>query len=204
MPTGLAVRKVPIVTAVVRSTFGLRGGSHFSASHRPQSRFRTLPPERHPPSEGSAETSEKAAAEKSCSIGARERPRRRRGRRAAGSAANRSSRCAPSCSKPLQWGLLRLLPHTSTARVIGPPEPSLLTWTVHLRVCSQSSVATHKSHFRVRHFGTTFTSWYNFPAPAAGSGNMIRRDSGSYPGRAESQLTSELGELPLLGPQRLR
>ena len=142
---------------------------------------------------------------KSCSIGARERPRRRRGRRAAGPAANRSSRCAPSRSKPLQWGLLRLLPHTRTARVhvIGPPDPSLLTWTVHLRVCSQSSVATHKGHFRLRHFGTTFTSWYNFPAPAAGRGMpsffASRLDSGSSPGRAESQLASELGELPLLG-----
>ena len=44
------------------------------------------------------------------------------------------------------------------------------------------------------------------PAPAAGIGtrNLLRRDSGSSPGRAKSQLASELRELPLLGHRRLR
>ena len=37
-----------------RQKVGLRGGSHFWASHRPQSPFRTVPHEHAPPSEGSA------------------------------------------------------------------------------------------------------------------------------------------------------
>ena len=35
--------------------------------------------------------------------------------------------------------------------------------------CPKGSTASHRCHYCVRHFGTTFTSWYNFPSPAVGS-----------------------------------
>ena len=80
----------------------------------------------------------------------------------------------------------------------------MLTLTVILHVCSGSLAATRKGHYRVRHFGTTFRSWCKiFFACGGHQMNFLSRlGPGSSPGRVESQLASELGELPLLGPRR--
>ena len=80
----------------------------------------------------------------------------------------------------------------------------MLTLTAILHVCSGSLAATRKGHSRVRHFGTTFTSWCKIFFACGGQHmNFLSRfGPGSGPGRAESQLASELGELPLLGPRR--
>ena len=78
------------------------------------------------------------------------------------------------------------------------------TSTAILRVCSGSLAATRKGHSRARHFGTTFRSWCKiFFACGGHQMNFLSRlGPGSSPGRAESQLASELGELPLLGRRR--
>ena len=94
-------------------------------------------------------------------------------------------------------------------RVCAPPRtdslvPTNMTSTAILRVCSGSLAATRKGRSRACHFGTTFKSWCKIFF-ACGGHQMIflsRLGPGSSPGRAESQLASELGELPLLGPQR--
>ena len=76
--------------------------------------------------------------------------------------------------------------------------------TVILHVCSGSLAATRKGHSRARHFGTAFRSWCKIYVACGGHqmNFLSRLGPGSSPGRAESQLASELGELPLLGRRR--
>ena len=79
------------------------------------------------------------------------------------------------------------------------------TLTVILHVCSGSLAATRKGHSRACHFGTTFRFLVQKFLRLRRAQNFLsvsRLGPGSSPGRAESQLASELGELPLLGPQR--
>ena len=80
----------------------------------------------------------------------------------------------------------------------------MLTLTVILHVSSGSLAATRKGHYRIRHFGTTFTSWCKIFFACGGQHmNFLSwLDPGSDSRRAESQLASELGDLPLLGPRR--
>ena len=101
--------------------------------------------------------------------------------------------------------MLQELPCVECVRHREPtPLPTNMTSTAILRVCSGSLAATRKGRSRACHFGTTFKSWCKIFF-ACGGHQMIflsRLGPGSSPGRAESQLASELGELPLLGPQR--
>ena len=102
--------------------------------------------------------------------------------------------------------MLQELPCVECVRHREPtPLPTNMTSTAILRVCSGSLAATRKGRSRACHFGTTFKSWCKIFF-ACGGHQMIflsRLGPGSSPGRAESQLASELGELPLLGSQRV-
>jgi hypothetical protein len=102
--------------------------------------------------------------------------------------------------------MLQELPCVECVRHREPtPLPTNMTSTAILRVCSGSLAATRKGRSRACHFGTTFKSWCKiFFACGGHQVNFLSRlGPGSSPGRAESQLASELGELPLLGSQRV-